>query len=620
MAPEARGTSTGGSGERRLTVEYVAARVLLDAASIEEAASGILQAICESLGWEHGALWTVDAEGDCLRCAQIWSASASRFPEFHAISQGMTFRRGIGLPGRVWESRTPAWIPDVVADTNFPRAPIAAREGLHAAFGFPVLLRGEVFGVMEFFSREIREPDEHLLPMLTTVGNQIGLFIERRRAQDELSLLFTLSPDMLCIAGLDGYLKRVNPAWQNILGYTEAELLSRPYIEFGAPGRPRGDARGSKETVRRQPGRPFRESLLPQRRHGALDAVGRGARHTEISRLSTRPRVTSRNARLPRNFARAPRISSCSTSLLATLTDSGDLPRHVRADFGHRAKSVAARRSRITGVFARRPPCSSLRQQWSESCPGRRTGGDGNPSHVLRPDWEYDLLDDLTVRSEATQQAVGKHGIPVRAACPHPTRRPSCGFAEFSLEGASGVQAGRHPGCAPHRRSAGRDAGARSRNRRLQAGRRGDGPCVAARSARARADRGAGRPHGISPRRRRIPAVASGADASDAGGRRPRPRSCCWASPEPAKKSSRGSCIADPRANNGPFIALNCAALAGAAARSGVVRIRARRVHGGDAEQAWPARTGRRRHAVSRRGCGDESVGAGQVPARAAGA
>jgi signal transduction protein with GAF and PtsI domain len=96
----------------------------------------------------------------------------------------MTFWRGVGLPGRVWESASPAWIPDVVADTNFPRAPIAAREGLHAAFGFPILLRGQVFGVLEFFSREIREPDEHLLPMLTSRSTDWCDADEERRDAD----------------------------------------------------------------------------------------------------------------------------------------------------------------------------------------------------------------------------------------------------------------------------------------------------------------------------------------------------------------------------------------------------------------------------------------------------
>jgi hypothetical protein len=64
---------------------------------------------------------------------------------------------------------------------------------------------------MEFFSREIREPDEQLLPMLTTVGNQIGMFIERRRAQDELARFLSLSRDMLRVAGSDGYLKGLIP-------------------------------------------------------------------------------------------------------------------------------------------------------------------------------------------------------------------------------------------------------------------------------------------------------------------------------------------------------------------------------------------------------------------------
>src|SRR3954469_7579916 len=221
--------------KRRLTAEHVAARALVESATFGDAAPKILEAICEALGWEFGALWRIDRETSVLRCVDTWRASAADFPEFDRISRDMTFSPGEGLPGRVWASGQPVWIHDVVLDPNFPRAPSAVRENLHGAFGFPILLRGEVQSVMEFFSREIRAPDDDLLVMLTNVGNQIGLFVDRRRGQEELDRFFALSLDMLCIAGFDGYFKRVNASWQRTLGYTETELLSRPYFELIHP-------------------------------------------------------------------------------------------------------------------------------------------------------------------------------------------------------------------------------------------------------------------------------------------------------------------------------------------------------------------------------------------------
>ena len=50
-------------------------------------------------------------------------------------------------------------------------------------------------------------------------------------AEADYNRLFNLSPDLLCVAGLDGYFKRVNPSWMRVLGWSEAELLARP-VEF----------------------------------------------------------------------------------------------------------------------------------------------------------------------------------------------------------------------------------------------------------------------------------------------------------------------------------------------------------------------------------------------------
>ena len=172
--------------EQRLLAQHTVTQILAEAATLEEATPKILRAVCECLVWDVGALWRTDREARVLRCVEIWHKESIEVPEFEAASRESIFEPGIALPGRVWFNRAPAYIPDVVRDASFLRAPIAGREVLHAAFGFPILLGGEVLGVMEFFSHEIRQPDRDLLDMMATIGSQIGQFIERTQAEDAL--------------------------------------------------------------------------------------------------------------------------------------------------------------------------------------------------------------------------------------------------------------------------------------------------------------------------------------------------------------------------------------------------------------------------------------------------
>jgi PAS domain S-box-containing protein len=175
--------------ETRLTLQYAVTQILSGSRDFIESAGRILKATCDSLDWEVGALWRVDPAANVLRFVEICHASEMKTPEFDQLTRRSTFEKGVGLPGRIWSSGEPDWIDNVVADTNFLRGHVAAREGLHGAFGFPIKLGEDVLGVVEFFSPEVRQPDDELLKLVAGIGGQIGQFTERKRAEERLAEL-----------------------------------------------------------------------------------------------------------------------------------------------------------------------------------------------------------------------------------------------------------------------------------------------------------------------------------------------------------------------------------------------------------------------------------------------
>src|SRR5438093_6000339 len=108
--------------EQRLIVEHTVTKMLATAATLEEVTPKILQTVCELLFWDVGTLWSIDREAGVLRCAEVWHDESVEVPQFEAICRQHTFMPGVGLPGRVWSSHEPAYIPDVAKDSNFPRA------------------------------------------------------------------------------------------------------------------------------------------------------------------------------------------------------------------------------------------------------------------------------------------------------------------------------------------------------------------------------------------------------------------------------------------------------------------------------------------------------------------
>jgi PAS domain S-box-containing protein len=189
ITSRAREISARRRSEQRLALQYAITRILSRSIDFVEGTHEILQTLCESLGWQVGVLWAVDHQGEALRCVDFWNNPSLNLDGFESASRTRTFTREVGLPGRIWATGKPAWIPDVRHDPNFPRSPYAGDAGLRGAFGFPILLGDEVVGVMEFFSQEPRQPNQDLNDMITSVGFQIGQFHERKRAEEKLAHL-----------------------------------------------------------------------------------------------------------------------------------------------------------------------------------------------------------------------------------------------------------------------------------------------------------------------------------------------------------------------------------------------------------------------------------------------
>jgi len=169
---------------RHLAGSLSVTRILAEAPALDDAIPLIVHRICKTFEWKLGGMWRLDEATNALRCFKLWPSDAAS-EEFERITKSIVFTRGVGLPGRIWASLRPAWIPDVTADPNFPRADAAAASGLHAAFGFPIMSGDQFLGVLEFFSHEIREPDSALLATFSGIGSQIGQFFERKTVEDQ---------------------------------------------------------------------------------------------------------------------------------------------------------------------------------------------------------------------------------------------------------------------------------------------------------------------------------------------------------------------------------------------------------------------------------------------------
>jgi diguanylate cyclase (GGDEF)-like protein/PAS domain S-box-containing protein len=212
--------------------------VIAENPPLEDALTRLIAAVACPMGWQVGAIWTSEDGTGELRCAALWQ-EPELGGDFATTSMETSFARGVGLPGRVWDSGRPAWLRDVIVDDNFPRSAAAKRSGLHAGVALPLTDGSAIIGVIEFFSRRLLRPDEAMLDLFATIGRHVGQFMVRRwsetaraQAEDGLSrseqrfrALATLAPAGIFETDAAGACLFVNDRWCELSGLEASAAL-----------------------------------------------------------------------------------------------------------------------------------------------------------------------------------------------------------------------------------------------------------------------------------------------------------------------------------------------------------------------------------------------------------
>jgi diguanylate cyclase (GGDEF)-like protein/PAS domain S-box-containing protein len=182
--------------EQRLQMGHTVTRLLAESRSIEEALPQVLRTICESGGWVYGQRWALNRAANLMHCAETWCAADPRLEEFEAFNRSrmQTPGNGRGLIHRVWESNNPVWVDDLAQEKHMQRTPMALKAGLSSAFAFPILVGDGFYGVMEFFGAEARRADAELVEIVRTMGSQVGQFMARKAAEQNLRFVASHDP------------------------------------------------------------------------------------------------------------------------------------------------------------------------------------------------------------------------------------------------------------------------------------------------------------------------------------------------------------------------------------------------------------------------------------------
>jgi DNA-binding NarL/FixJ family response regulator len=192
--------------QRELQARYAVTQTLREWESFDEGVISLLRRFGTALDFPLAGLWIWDEEESRITLRAAWSPPTVDSEEFDALTRSLHLRPGEGFVGRVWVTGEPAQSPDLTASSDTALRYVVDTLGIRSGLAFPARGSERTLAVLSFYAYEPREPSEQTLLTLRGAGEELGDFLERRRADLQPGQLSARELEVLGLAadGLTG--------------------------------------------------------------------------------------------------------------------------------------------------------------------------------------------------------------------------------------------------------------------------------------------------------------------------------------------------------------------------------------------------------------------------------
>lgn len=221
--------------EQQLRLLAEISAIFIEEGELRDILKKVLERFVAFGNYNMAETWVIGADKQHIDMLAKYQETDNQAAFYRETSSFRSFRKGESLPGIIWKKKEAQLWENVSESSSFKRRGNIEFTDLESIFGLPLIHNNNVVGVL-LLGAEAGTP-QSIKPgkQAETLGKHIGAEIKRKQLEEELNQIFNFAGDIICIAGTDGYLKKVNPAMCDILEYSEEELLSRPFNEFVYP-------------------------------------------------------------------------------------------------------------------------------------------------------------------------------------------------------------------------------------------------------------------------------------------------------------------------------------------------------------------------------------------------